>query len=205
DGFLFLVHIASSIFTVGAAKMDFANLPTPPVCVADFCLIPIGTPTASVSNEVAAVQRLMKSSDLEYSMHSAGTTVEGSWDAVMKLIGQAHSLVHQNGVVRIQSDIRVGTRTDKKQHFSEKVTKVESILAADGKIENKVVEEEVPEKEVGEEVADKEAEKPVPVSDEQPTKVAEVASPPQESAAIQQKQPQTPGAKATWANIAKHS
>jgi hypothetical protein len=28
----------------------------------------------------------------------------------MRLIGQAHTLVHQNGVVRIQSDIRVGTR-----------------------------------------------------------------------------------------------
>lgn len=30
----------------------------------------IGTPTASVSNEVAAVQRLMKASGLSYSMHS---------------------------------------------------------------------------------------------------------------------------------------
>lgn len=28
----------------------------------------------------------------------------------MRLIGQAHTLVHQNGVVRIQSDIRIGTR-----------------------------------------------------------------------------------------------
>jgi hypothetical protein len=35
----------------------------------------IGTPTASVSNEVAAVQRLMRASGLSYSMHSAGTTV----------------------------------------------------------------------------------------------------------------------------------
>jgi len=75
----------------------------------------------------------MKASGLSYSMHSAGTTVEGSWDEVMKLIGQAHTLVHQNGVLRVQTDIRAGTRTDKKQHFSEKVTKVESILAADTK------------------------------------------------------------------------
>jgi len=52
----------------------------------------------------------------------------------MRLIGQAHTLVHQNGVLRVQTDIRAGTRTDKKQHFSEKVTKVESILAADGKV-----------------------------------------------------------------------
>ena len=35
----------------------------------------IGTPTASVSNEDAAVQRLMKASGLSYSMHSAGTTL----------------------------------------------------------------------------------------------------------------------------------
>lgn len=34
--------------------------------VADFCLVPIGTPTASVSKEVAAVQRLLKVSGLKY-------------------------------------------------------------------------------------------------------------------------------------------
>ncbi|XMA19748.1 hypothetical protein WAI453_012539 [Rhynchosporium graminicola] len=112
-----------------SAEIDYANLATPVACIADFCLIPIGTPTASVSNEVAAVQRLMKASGLSYTMHSAGTTVEGSWDAVMHLIGQAHTLVHQNGVVRVQTDIRAGTRTDKSQSFSDKVKKVETILA----------------------------------------------------------------------------
>lgn len=35
---------------------------------------------------------------------------EGSWDAVMKLIGQAHSMLHEKGIVRIQTDIRVGSR-----------------------------------------------------------------------------------------------
>lgn len=83
------------------------------------------------------------------------TFTEGTWDEVMRLIGQAHTLVHQNGVVRVQTDIRAGTRysplpflypktnvnsTDKKQHFTEKVSKVESILAGDVKsVEKKVV------------------------------------------------------------------
>ncbi|KAA8564032.1 hypothetical protein MFRU_032g00320 [Monilinia fructicola] len=115
-----------------STPIDYANLPTPPTAVADFCLIPIGTPTPSVSKEVAAVQRLMKASGLSYSMHSAGTTVEGTWDQVMRLIGQAHTLVHQNGVLRVQTDIRAGTRTDKIQHFDEKVRKVESLLAGEG-------------------------------------------------------------------------
>jgi hypothetical protein len=49
----------------------------------------------------------------------------------MQVIGQAHSMLHANGILRIQTDIRIGTRTDKPQHFSEKVSKVESILAGD--------------------------------------------------------------------------
>ena len=50
----------------------------------------------------------------------------------MTVIGQAHSMLHGKGVVRIQSDIRVGTRTDKKQSFNDKVTAVKNILARDG-------------------------------------------------------------------------
>lgn len=59
------------------------------------------------------------------------SSTEGSWDDVFRIIGQAHTLVHKNGVLRVQTDIRAGTRTDKKQHFAEKVSKVEAILAAD--------------------------------------------------------------------------
>ena len=66
-------------------------------------------------------------------MHSAGTTLEGSWADCTRVIGQCHSLVHQNGVVRIQSDIRIGTRTDKAQGFEDKVRAVEEILGADEK------------------------------------------------------------------------
>ena len=46
----------------------------------------------------------------------------------MKVIGQCHAMLHSNGVVRIQSDIRVGTRTDKKQGFQDKVAAVEKLL-----------------------------------------------------------------------------
>ncbi|CCF42063.1 hypothetical protein CH063_12161 [Colletotrichum higginsianum] len=56
---------------------------------------------------------------------------EGSWDDVFRVIGQAHSLVHQSGVVRIQSSMRVGSRTDKKQTAEDKVKRVEGILASD--------------------------------------------------------------------------
>ena len=114
--------------------MDQTN--TPPKCTADFCLIPLGTPTASVSEQIAEVQRFLKTTGIKYSMHSAGTTLEGSWDECMRVIGQCHQMLHGKGVVRIQSDIRVGSRTDKKQTTEDKVAAVEKLLAADGEVKS---------------------------------------------------------------------
>ncbi|PNS20418.1 hypothetical protein CAC42_5868 [Sphaceloma murrayae] len=113
------------------SQQSTKDIPLPEHCTADFCLIPIGTPTASVSSEIADVQRLIAKSGLTYSMHSAGTTLEGSWTQVMTLIGQAHGMLHAKGVVRIQSDIRVGSRTDKVQGMQDKVDAVNKLLAAD--------------------------------------------------------------------------
>ncbi|KAI0846234.1 YkoF-like protein [Daldinia vernicosa] len=110
------------------STMEYTHIATPERCYSDFCLIPVGTGNVSVAEEVAEVQKLLKASGLTYTMHSAGTTVEGSWDDVMKVIGQAHSLVHSKGVVRVQSSMRVGTRTDRKQTAADKVKRVEDLL-----------------------------------------------------------------------------
>ncbi|KAI1505528.1 PLC-like phosphodiesterase [Biscogniauxia marginata] len=112
----------------GKIMVDYTQIATPERCYADFCLIPVGTANTSVAEEVAEVQRLLQASGLQYTMHSAGTTVEGSWDDVMRVIGQAHSVVHSKGVVRVQTSMRVGTRTDKKQTAQDKVKRVEDIL-----------------------------------------------------------------------------
>jgi len=67
----------------------------------------IGTPTASVSNEVAAVQRLMKASGLSYSMHSAGTTVGKS--SASPISFWTHSNLH----LRIRSPCPFSKRGNK--------------------------------------------------------------------------------------------
>ncbi|KAK4190058.1 putative cell wall biogenesis protein [Podospora australis] len=111
-------------------QRDYTTIPTPPACYADFCLVPVGTASVSVAKEVAEVQKVLAASGLKYTLHSAGTTVEGPWDQVMKVIGQAHSIVHQTGAVRVQTSMRVGTRTDKKQTAEEKVKRVQDLLAS---------------------------------------------------------------------------
>lgn len=98
-------------------------------CLADVCLIPIGTGRASVSDEVATITKLARASPLECTLHSAGTTIAGPWNEVMDLIGQFHEVLHAQGVVRIQSDIRVGTRTDKAQKPQDKIDVVEAKIA----------------------------------------------------------------------------
>ncbi|KXJ94461.1 YkoF-like protein [Microdochium bolleyi] len=108
----------------------FADVPVPERCYADFCLVPVGTGSVSVAEEVAEVQRLLRASGLTYTMHSAGTTLEGSWEQVFKVIGQAHTVVHQKGVLRVQTSMRVGTRTDKAQTAKDKVQRVEDLLAS---------------------------------------------------------------------------
>ncbi|KAI8404281.1 hypothetical protein FOFC_15776, partial [Fusarium oxysporum] len=53
----------------------------------------------------------------------------GSWDDVMAVIGKAHAVVHQLGVARIQSSIRVGTRTDKQETMEGKVEQVKNLAS----------------------------------------------------------------------------
>lgn len=45
-----------------------------------------------------------------FAVDEADGRAEGSWDEVMRLIGQAHVMLHDQGIVRIQTDIRVGSR-----------------------------------------------------------------------------------------------
>lgn len=44
------------------------------------------------------------------SAHLPDVCIEGPWDEVMKVIGMAHTMLHEKGVMRIQTDIRVGSR-----------------------------------------------------------------------------------------------
>jgi uncharacterized protein (TIGR00106 family) len=73
----------------------------------------------------------MKLRPLNFRILSDISSVEGSWTEVMTVIGQAHSLLHSQGIVRIQTDIRIGSRTDKSQTMEDKVSAVEKLLSSD--------------------------------------------------------------------------
>ena len=69
------------------------DLATPPKCTADFCLIPLATPTASVSEQIAEVQRLLKKSGLKWCILSPGLFMQN-------IMGQAASIKGDGKIVQ---------------------------------------------------------------------------------------------------------
>ena len=99
--------------------------------IADLCVVPVGV-GVSVSEYVAACERVFREAGLEYRLHAYGTNVEGEWDAVFAAVKRCHEMVHGMGAPRISSNMRFGTRTDRGQTMADKVESVERKLAAEG-------------------------------------------------------------------------
>lgn len=97
-------------------------------CMADLCVIPIGE-GVSVADEIAECHRVLASFPIEVRLHAYGTNLYGDWDSVFAAIKACHERLHDQGVVRISSTIKVGTRTDKEQHFDDKIDAVTSRLS----------------------------------------------------------------------------
>ena len=96
--------------------------------IVDFCVVPLGT-GISVSQEVAACQRVLREAGLKTHLHAYGTNVEGEWEEVFAAVKRCHEVVHGMGAPRISTTIRLGTRTDREQTMEEKVRSVEARLS----------------------------------------------------------------------------
>ena len=101
--------------------------------IADLCVIPMGV-GVSVSEHVAACQRVLEEARLEFRVHAYGTNIEGEWDEVLAAVKRCHELLHDSGVARISSSIEIGTRTNHAQSLDDKVRSVQPKHAS-GQIE----------------------------------------------------------------------
>ena len=95
--------------------------------IIDLCVVPVGV-GVSVSRHVAACQQVLEDAGLSYSMHAYGTNIEGEWDNVFAAVKRCHEVVHQMGVPRISTSIKVGTRIDREQTMDEKIKSVREKL-----------------------------------------------------------------------------
>jgi uncharacterized protein (TIGR00106 family) len=89
----------------------------------DLCVVPIGV-GVSVSDYVAACERVLDEAGLQHTLHAYGTNVEGEWDAVFAAVRRCHETVHDMGAPRVFTTLKVGTRTDRAQSMQDKLDSV---------------------------------------------------------------------------------
>lgn len=95
--------------------------------IVDLCLVPVGV-GVSLSPYIAECQRILERRGLGTSLHAYGTNIEGPWDEVMAAIKECHEAVHSMGAPRINTTIKLGTRTDRQQTMQDKVASVRDKL-----------------------------------------------------------------------------
>ena len=96
--------------------------------ILDLCIVPIGV-GVSLSPYVAACEKVLAEAGLKTALHAYGTNIEGEWDKVFAAIKRCHEVVHEMGVPRVSTVIKLGTRTDRNQTMDEKIRSVEGKLA----------------------------------------------------------------------------
>ncbi len=95
--------------------------------IVDLTVSPFGV-GLSVSKYIAACHRIIDKAGLKSNLHAYGTNIEGDWDTVFKAVKECHQTLHEMGVPRITSSIKVGTRTDKSQSMHDKIASVRDKL-----------------------------------------------------------------------------
>lgn len=95
--------------------------------IADLCVVPLGV-GVSVSEYVAACEKVLKKAGLKIQLHAYGTNIEGDWDKVFRAVKKCHEEIHRMGAPRITTTLKFGTRTDKAQTMADKVNSVKAKL-----------------------------------------------------------------------------
>ena len=95
--------------------------------IADISIIPLGV-GLSLSSYVAACEHVFTEHGLEPRLHANGTNVEGDWDEVMTALKACHETLHEMGVPRVATNLRLGTRVDREPSMDAKLQSVKEKL-----------------------------------------------------------------------------
>ncbi|MFZ2492009.1 MAG: MTH1187 family thiamine-binding protein [Thermoanaerobaculia bacterium] len=87
---------------------------------AEIQVVPIGVGT-SVRKQVQRAHELIAASGLQVQLHAFGTNVEGELGDILEVVRKVHETLHEDGVVRMTSAIKIGTRTDKEPTLAGKL------------------------------------------------------------------------------------
>ena len=102
------------------------------MATADLTVIGLGRPDASASAYVAEIQRRLAAQDrVHYRMHAMGTSLEGSTQDILQVVGELHAVPFEMGLPRVYTVLKLDERRDREQTLDDKVASVQRLLGSD--------------------------------------------------------------------------
>jgi uncharacterized protein (TIGR00106 family) len=92
----------------------------------EFSIVPLGR-SASVSDVIARVLKIVMDSGVRYKANPMGTVIEGEWDELMDVIKKCHDAAMKDGE-RIVTNIKIDDYKGKGYRLEKKLESVEQKL-----------------------------------------------------------------------------
>ena len=103
------------------------------MATADLTVLALGREGASASEYIAEIQRRLQAQQrVRFRMHAMGTSLEGSTDDILALVGELHGVPFDQGVPRVYTVLKLDERRDRPdQSLDDKIRAVEDRLGGD--------------------------------------------------------------------------
>ena len=103
------------------------------MATADLTVLALGRQGASASEYVAEIQRRLRAQQrVKFHMHAMGTSLEGSTDDILAVVGELHAIPFDQGIPRVYTVLKLDERRDRPdQTLDDKVRSVEERLGGD--------------------------------------------------------------------------
>jgi uncharacterized protein (TIGR00106 family) len=103
------------------------------MATADLTVLALGRQGASASEYIAEIQRRLGAQQrVKFHMHAMGTSLEGSTDDILAVVGELHAIPFDQGIPRVYTVLKLDERRDRPdQTLDDKVRSVEERLGGD--------------------------------------------------------------------------
>jgi uncharacterized protein (TIGR00106 family) len=103
------------------------------LATADLTVLALGRPDISASEYIAEIQRrLRKQQRVRFKMHAMGTSLEGTTEDILAVVGELHAVPFDQGVQRVYTVLKLDERRDRpRQTLDDKIRSVEHRLGGD--------------------------------------------------------------------------
>ena len=97
------------------------------MATADLTVIALGRAGASASEYIAEIQRRLRGQErVRFQMHAMGTSLEGTTEDILAIVGELHAIPFDQGIPRVYTVLKLDERRDRPdQTLADKVRSVE--------------------------------------------------------------------------------